>query len=82
MRDRNQKSKPKRYIAIVKIRNNEDGSAYCVKYRFDDLLKFTGFLDDKWSGWKWYNVFSNQGSNKGTQIENFTNQNRPVQKTV
>ncbi len=82
MRSKNQKSKPKRYIAIVKIRNNKDGTAYCVKYRFDDLLKFTEFLDKKWSGWKWYNVFSNQGSNRGTQIANFTNRNRPVQKTV
>jgi len=38
-----QKNKPKRYIAIVKIGNNPDGTAHCLKYHFDDLLKFTNF---------------------------------------
>ena len=76
------RSKPKRYVAIVKIRNNTDGTAYCVKYRFDDLLKFTRFLDEKWSEWKWYNIFSNQGRNKGTQIANYTNKKRPTKSSV
>ena len=67
----------KRYTAIAKINNNSDGSAYCVKYRFDDLLKFTKFLDEKWPEWKWYNVYSNLGINEGKQIGNFTNVNRP-----
>ena len=74
--------KSKKYIAIVKIKNNEDGSAKCVKYRFDNLLKFTEFLDKKWSEWKWYNVFSNRGNNKKTQIANYTNRNRPTKKYV
>ncbi|PIY34578.1 MAG: hypothetical protein COZ08_01155 [Bacteroidetes bacterium CG_4_10_14_3_um_filter_42_6] len=68
----------KKYKVIVKIRNNPDRSAYCVKYRVDDLLKFTSFLDEKWSGWKWFNVFSNTGNTKGTQIANFTKTNRPL----
>jgi len=74
--------KSKKYIAIVKIRNNKDGSAKCVKYRFDNLLKFTEFLDKKWSEWKWYNVFSNRGSTKKTQIANFTNRNKPTKNHV
>ncbi len=74
----NQKSNnPKKYVAIVKIKNNKDGTAYCVKYRFDNLLKFTEFLDEKWSGWKWYNVFSNRGNQIRKQIANFTNKKRP-----
>jgi len=72
------KKKPKNYVAIVKIKNNTDGTAYCVKYRFDDLLKFTGFLDREWSSWKWYNVYSNKGKNKETQLGSFTNRDRPV----
>lgn len=72
----------KRYTAIVKINNNPDGSAYCVKYRFDDLLKFTNFLDVKWPEWKWYNVYSNIGTNKGKQIGNFTNRNKPDKKLL
>ncbi len=72
------KNIPKRYVAIVKIRNNPDRTAYCVKYRFNDLLKFTVFLDNKWNGWKWFNVYSNKGANIGKQLGNFTNKNRPV----
>lgn len=72
----------KRYIAIVKIGNNTDGTANCVKYRFDDLLKFTVFLDKKWQAWKWFNVYSNKGENKRLQIGNFTNKNRPVHRFV
>ena len=74
--------KPKRYIAIVKIRNNDDGTAYCVKYRFNNLLKFTEFLDKRWSEWKWFNVYSNKGMNKEKQIANFTNRNRPLKSSV
>jgi len=72
----------KKYKAIVKIRNNPDGSAYCVKYRFDDLLNFTKFLDKNWKDWKWYNVYSNQETNKGEQLANFTKYNRPKSKSV
>jgi hypothetical protein len=67
----------KNYKAIVKIKNNPEGTAYCVKYRFDDLLKFTNFLDSKWQEWKWYNVFSNKNQNKGRQIGSFTKHNKP-----
>lgn len=72
----------KKYTAIVKITNNPDGSAHCVKYRFDNLLKFTKFLDVKWVGWKWFNVYSNKGINKGKQLENFTKFKRPKSKFV
>jgi len=77
-----QYNKPKNYIAIVKIRNNGDGTAYCVKYRFNDLIKFTKFLDKKWSEWKWYNVFSNKGNDKGVQLASYTNKKRPLRKNI
>lgn len=76
------KSVAKDYIAIVKLANNKDGTAHCVKYRFNNLLKFTRFLDREWSSWKWYNVFSNRGTNKGMQLASFTNRNRPTRKTL
>lgn len=72
-----QKRTPKRYIAIVKLWNNPDGTAHCVKYHFDDLLKFTMFLDNKWSKWKWFNLYSNRGNNKRLQIGNYTKYNKP-----
>ena len=73
-------NKPKRYTAIVKISNRQDGTAYCVKYRFDDLIKFSQFLDKRWTGWKWFNVYSNRGENKGEQLGSFTCKNKPVTK--
>jgi len=76
------KKRSKKYIAIVKIRNNSDGSAYCIKYRFDNLLSFTKFLDDKWAEWRWYNVYSNKGKNKGMQLASFTKYRRPLNKYI
>lgn len=67
----------KKYKAIVKIKNNPDGTAFCVKYKFNDLLKFTNFLDSSWQEWKWFNVFSNKNENKGQQIGSYTKHNKP-----
>ena len=72
----------KRYAAIVKIKNRPDGSAHCVKYRFDNLLSFTKFLDNNWTEWKWFNVYSNKDIDKGKQLANFTKFNKPKEKYV
>lgn len=70
-------NKPKKYSCIVKIGNNPDNSAKCVKYRSNDLLKFTSFLDRKYPEWKWMNVFSKQTRK---QLMNFTKNKRPIGK--
>lgn len=75
-------NKPKSYVAITKIGDNKDGTAHCVKYRFNDLLKFTIFLDTKWPEWRWYNVFSNKGNDKGQQLSNFSNKRRPLRSKI
>ena len=72
----------KRYIAIVKIKNKPDGSAFCVKYRFDNLLAFTKFLDKNWVEWKWFNVYSNKDIDKGKQLASFTKFKKPITKYV
>ena len=72
------KNIPKKYIAIVKVADNPDGSAKCLKYRFNDLLKFTTFLDKDWRTWRWFNVYANKGNYKGEQLDNFTNKRRPL----
>jgi hypothetical protein len=72
----------KKYTAIVKICNNKDGSAHCLKYRFNDLINFTKFLDKNWPEWKWYNVYSNIEQNKGIQLANFTKNCRPISKSL
>ncbi len=56
---------PNKYMVIVKIKNNPDGTTDCVRYRVSDLIKFTQFLDRKWAGWKWFNVYSNIGVKRG-----------------
>jgi hypothetical protein len=73
-----EKKSSRKHIAIVKISNKSDGKAQCVKYRFDNLIKFTIFLDKQWADWKWFNVYSNKGSNKGEQIGNYTKYRRPM----
>ena len=78
----NQKRVSKKYVAIVKTGNNAYGAAHCVKYRFNDLIKFTEFLDSNWQGWKWFNVYSNRGKNKRQQVANFTNKQRPLKNYV
>ncbi len=54
----------KRYTAIVKIKNRPDGSAHCLKYRFDNLLLFTVFLDKNWNEWKRFNVILTRNRTK------------------
>ena len=68
----------KKYIGIVKVADNPDGSAKCLKYRFDDLLKFTNFLDKDWRTWRWFNVYANRENNKGKQLGNYTKKLRPL----
>ena len=73
---------PNKYVVIVKIKNNPDRTVHCVKYRVTDLIKLTEFLDRKWTGWLWYNVYSNTGVNKGEQLANFTKNKRPETRFV
>lgn len=73
---------PNKYTVIVKIKNDPDGTAHCLKYRVTDLIKFTQFLDKNWAAWKWFNVYSNTGINKGEQLANFTKNKRPESKFV
>jgi hypothetical protein len=72
----------KKYTTIVKIKDNVDGTAHCLKYRVNDLLSFTKFLDTNWPNWKWYNVYSNELENKRVQLANFTKNNRPKSKSL
>jgi hypothetical protein len=69
----------KKYRCIVKIGNRDNGSAHCLKYHVNNLLKFTAFLDEKHPDWRWYNVYSQK---TGEQISNFTRHQRPRQKWV
>jgi hypothetical protein len=67
----------KKFKFIVKVGNNEDGSAKCLKYRDNDLKKFTQFLDREHKGWRWFNVYNPEND---LQVANYTNKNRPTTK--
>lgn len=62
------------YRIIVKVGKDE-----FVKYRSDNLISFTKFLDRSYSGWRWFNVYSKKS---GHQIASFTSKHRPDSKQV
>lgn len=64
------KKTSKKYTCIVKT-----GPQKFVKYRLNDLIKFTTFLDRNWSGWTWFNVFDNRTR---LQVDNFTKNQKPA----
>jgi hypothetical protein len=67
----------KKYKVIVKIGNNPDGSARCVKYNVNDLIRFASFLDKEFPDWRWFNIYDKE---TGTQIDNFTKKSRPTKR--
>jgi hypothetical protein len=77
MKKTKRKSKSKKYTCIAKIGNNLDLSALCVKYRLDNLIKFSVFLDRKYPTWTWFNVFLKE---TGKQVMSFTKHKRPIGK--
>jgi hypothetical protein len=64
----------KKYTCIVKA-----GPEKFVKYRLNDLMKFTMFLDRNWSGWRWFNVFDNRTR---LQVGSFTKNQKPASTRV
>jgi ABC-type uncharacterized transport system permease subunit len=62
-----------KYKVIAKV-----GDEKFVKYRSENLLSFTRFLDTKFPTWRWFNVYSSTGQ----QIANYTTKNRPLYKQV
>lgn len=69
--------KSKKYRVIAKV-----GDEHFVKYRVNDLVKFTSFLDQMWPTWRWFNVHEYREGENGPQIANFTAKNRPTSRFV
>lgn len=69
----------KKYQVIVKV----DDKKFC-KWRCDDLLSLVKFLDAKWTGWRWFNVYDNNkfSPTYKRQLGNFTQSMRPTSKTI
>ena len=64
----------RKYNVIVKL-----GEDDFKKWQTDDLLNFVEFLDQKYSNWRYFNVFCSYSKN---QLSNFTQSNRPTSKTL
>ena len=62
----------KKYRCIVKV-VDATGDKF-LKYRTNDLIKFTRFLDTKFPDWKWFNVYD---KTTGDQVGSFTINKRP-----
>ena len=69
----------KRYKVIVKV-----SSEHFCKWRCNDLISLTNFLDKDWSDWRFFNVFDNikDSPTYRQQIGSFTKQNRPISKVI
>lgn len=63
----------KKYKVIAKVDSDK-----FVKYNVNNLVKFAEFLDVKFTGWRWFNVFRYEKSGNGEQLGSFTNINRPL----
>ena len=63
----------KKYKVIAKVGNDK-----FVKYNVNNLILFSKFLDNHFSGWRWFNVYEYRKDSTGLQVGNFTNKNRPL----
>lgn len=68
---RNQKQHS-RYKVIVKVNSDK----FCT-WKCHDLLKLVVFLNRDFPNWRWFNVYSYIGSNKGIQLASYTTKKLP-----
>lgn len=71
------KKKKHKYVTISKV-----GAEHFVKYRTSDLLQFYQFITSNFPNFRFTNVFSNHGANKGEQLGSFTKATPPTAKDI
>jgi hypothetical protein len=67
----------KKYIVTAKVGNEK-----FVKYRVNNLLLFSKFLDKSYPDWRFFNVFTYTKDGSGSQIANYTKNRRPDSRFV
>lgn len=67
----------KKYRVIAKVGNDK-----FVRYKVNNLVLFTAFLDRVHTGWRWFNVYQYTKAGDGHQIASYTNKNRPKARFV
>lgn len=68
---KNKKTIKKKFVAILKVGQNSDGSSICYKHWFNDINKYTEKILPKYKPW-WANYYFNTGENKGKQFASWT----------
>jgi len=71
------KKKSHKYVTISKV-----GAEHFVKYRTSDLIQFYQFITAQFKEYRFTNVYSNVGANKGTQLGSFTKATPPPTKDI
>ncbi|MGF7230004.1 hypothetical protein [Arachidicoccus sp.] len=64
----------KKYICIVKVNETK-----FVRYHVNNLISFVSFLDKRFAGWRWMNVFDYRTKQ---QLGSFSKNNRPIHKYI
>lgn len=64
----------KTYQVIVKVGKNK-----FVKYRVNNLIAFTKFIDKQYKDWRWFNVYDKKTK---AQIASYTKYNKPLLKNT
>jgi len=68
----------KKFRCWVKVDGGETKSSFKT-WHVNNLLKFTDFLDTKYSDWRFFNVYRNSENEEKDNVElaRFTKNNRP-----
>jgi hypothetical protein len=62
-----------KFVTISKV-----GAEKFVKYRTSNLKQFYDWITKEYEDYRFTNVYSNKGSDKGTQLLNFSKNNPPT----
>jgi hypothetical protein len=71
--------KYKTYLAEVKIGDRANGSPIMKVWHVNNLLSFTSFLNEKYPGWRWFNIKDKQ---TGVKMASFTRNSPPVSRQL
>lgn len=63
------------YLVEVKIADRDNGSPIMKVWHVNNLLSFTKFLNEKYKGWKWFNV---KDKDTGFRLASFTISSPPL----
>lgn len=76
-------TKDKRYRVIAKVHRSIPGKPdRCCKWKVNDLISFTRFLDKNYPDWQWFNVFKYAPGDRGQQLASFSKYNRPTSRSI